>query len=524
MKNLKIGTRLGLGFGLVILMLATMVVLAMSDMRQASQRMDNMLEDRYKKIILASDVKYNVALIHQHLRSAVIKGDIDGVKQETDAMNAIRAKNKVLLETFDKLINVPEARAIFNAIIVARSSDVAAQVALLALLHDGRQAEAKSYLGVEVAEQEQVYVKLLTEMLDLQAQKMTEEAMLSKEDFQRAEIVLLTIAVAAILLALTSGLFITRSITKPMNDAVEMARRVADGDLTASFAVNSTSETGQLMQALKDMNGSLAKIVFQVRSGAHVLVTASGQIASGNYDLSARTEQQASSLEETAASMEELTATVKQNAGNARQATQLAEAASEVAVRGGSVMSEVVDTMGLINESSRKIVDIIEVIDAIAFQTNILALNAAVEAARAGEQGRGFAVVAAEVRNLSQRSATAAKEIKALIDDSVNRVDIGTRLINKAGKTMDEVVASVQRVTTIIGEITTASQEQTFGIEQINLAMIQMENVTQKNSTLVQEATVATESMQGQATHLAGLVSLFKLDRARLTVGTLVSG
>jgi methyl-accepting chemotaxis protein len=297
-----------------------------------------------------------------------------------------------------------------------------------------------------------------------------------------------------------------------LREAVAVASRVAQGDLSGHVQVKSSDETGQLMQALKDMNDSLVRMVSQVRSGTDTISTASSQIAAGNQDLSSRTEQQASSLQETASSMEELTSTVKQNADNARQANGLAASASEVAVKGGAVVSQVVDTMGSINESARKISDIIGVIDGIAFQTNILALNAAVEAARAGEQGRGFAVVASEVRNLAQRSAGAAKEIKALIEDSVEKVNAGSKLVDQAGTTMQDIVESVRRVTDVIDEITSASQEQTSGIEQINTAITQMDEVTQQNAALVEEAAAAAEALQDQASQLAQVVNIFKLD------------
>jgi methyl-accepting chemotaxis protein len=305
---------------------------------------------------------------------------------------------------------------------------------------------------------------------------------------------------------------LSRSITGPLSNAVSIARTVASGDLTSRIEVTSKDETGQLLQALKDMNDSLVRTVSEVRSGTDTIATASSQIASGNLDLSSRTEQQASSLEETASSMEELTTTVRQNADNARQANQLAVSAADVAVKGGSVVSQVVETMESINTSSRKIVDIISVIDGIAFQTNILALNAAVEAARAGEQGRGFAVVASEVRNLAQRSAAAAKEIKSLIGDSVDKVDAGSKLVGEAGSTMDEVVASVKRVTDIMSEILAASQEQSAGIEQVNQAIGQMDQVTQQNASLVEEAAAAAESLQDQASNLAAAVGVFRLD------------
>lgn len=325
-----------------------------------------------------------------------------------------------------------------------------------------------------------------------------------------------TISIAFVVLATTvvviMGLLITRKIVGAINECVRIAQTVAAGDLTSRIEVTSKDETGQLLQALKNMNANLINIVSQVRTGADTIATASGQIASGNMDLSSRTEQQASSLEETASSMEELTSTVKQNADNARQANNLARTASEVASKGGAVVSEVVGTMNSINESARKIVDIISVIDGIAFQTNILALNAAVEAARAGEQGRGFAVVASEVRNLAQRSAAAAKEIKTLIGDSVEKVEAGSKLVDQAGTTMNDVVESVKRVTDIISEIAAASQEQTAGIEQINIAITEMDNVTQQNAALVEEAAAAAGSLQEQTGALVQAVSVFKTD------------
>jgi methyl-accepting chemotaxis protein-1 (serine sensor receptor) len=319
-----------------------------------------------------------------------------------------------------------------------------------------------------------------------------------------------------LVLALLVGIWLIRSISRPLDAAVKFAGAIADGDLTQRIEVRSTDETGRLMQALKDMNDSLIKIVGQVRVGTDTIATASSQIAAGNLDLSARTEEQASSLEQTAASMEELTSTVKQNADNARQANQLAANASDVALKGGAVVAQVVGTMGAINDASKKIVDIISVIDGIAFQTNILALNAAVEAARAGEQGRGFAVVATEVRSLAHRSAAAAKEIKTLIGDSVEQVEAGSRLVDQAGSTMGEVVASVRRVTDIMAEISAASLEQSSGIAQVNQAIAQMDNVTQQNAALVEEAAAAAGSLQDQAGHLSQVVGVFRIDAMNL--------
>ena len=312
--------------------------------------------------------------------------------------------------------------------------------------------------------------------------------------------------------AIVAGVFVSRSIVRPLERAVEVAQTVAAGDLRARIEVTSKDETGQLLQALKDMNASLTQIVGKVRSGAETITVASDEIASGNMDLSSRTEQQAGALEETASSIEELTSTVKQNADNARQANQLAISACDVAVKGGDVVERAVTTMGAISESSKQIVDIIGVIDGIAFQTNILALNAAVEAARAGEQGRGFAVVASEVRNLAQRSASAAREIKALIGDSVARVEAGSALVNETGTTMNEIVASVKRVMDIMGEISAASAEQGAGIEQINIAVTEMDTTTQQNAALVEEAAAAAQALREQTVALNEVVGVFKLD------------
>jgi methyl-accepting chemotaxis protein-2 (aspartate sensor receptor) len=322
------------------------------------------------------------------------------------------------------------------------------------------------------------------------------------------------IVLVALVLGAALIVFIRRTV-RPLGLLSEHVQALGQGDLSQRLDSARRDEMGVITRAVESMREGLAGVVGGVREGTDAIATASGQISAGNQDLSTRTEEQASSLQQTAASMEELTSTVKQNADNARQANQLALSASEVALKGGDVVSQVVDTMASIHASSKKIVDITGVIDGIAFQTNILALNAAVEAARAGEQGRGFAVVAAEVRNLAQRSAAAAKEIKGLIDDSVGKVDAGTALVGQAGRTMEEIVGSVKRVTDIIGEISAASHEQTSGIEQINQAITQMDQVTQQNAALVEEASAAAQSLQEQAGNLVQAVSIFKLGEGR---------
>jgi methyl-accepting chemotaxis protein len=334
--------------------------------------------------------------------------------------------------------------------------------------------------------------------------------------YHGARTLMLAMVLGSLAVGVAIGIAITRNLTRQLGGepgyAAEVAGLIAAGDLSRPV-VTRPGDKHSLLMAMETMRASLVQIVSEVRSGTETIATAASEISSGNLDLSSRTEQQASSLEETASSMEELTGTVRQNADNARQANVLAASASEVALQGGAVVAEVVHTMASINESSTRIVDIIGVIDGIAFQTNILALNAAVEAARAGEQGRGFAVVASEVRSLAQRSASAAKEIKALIDDSVGKVEAGGKLVDKAGHTMTEIVASITRVTDIMGEIASASHEQTLGIEQINAAIVQMDEVTQQNAALVEEAAAAAGALQDQSGALAQLVGTFKLDR-----------
>ncbi|WP_338847523.1 methyl-accepting chemotaxis protein [Massilia sp. W12] len=351
----------------------------------------------------------------------------------------------------------------------------------------------------------------VNQMIELQLQAAQQEYTQSQSRYEVVRNISLLSITLGVALAGVLGWLLVNGITRPLAQAARLAESVAAGDLSHEIEVDSDNEMGKLLTGLKHMNDSLVKIVSEVRQGTDSMAQSSSEIARGNMDLSQRTEAQAGSLEETSSSMEELTATVKQNADNARQANQLAASASDVAVRGGSVFSHVVDTMNSISDSSKKIVDIIAVIDGIAFQTNILALNAAVEAARAGEQGRGFAVVAGEVRSLAQRSAAAAKEIKGLINDSVEKVETGSRLVHESRATMDEIVASVRRVTDIMGEISAASQEQTAGIEQISDAVLEMDEATQQNAALVEQAAAAAQALQEQSDRLARLVSVFKL-------------
>jgi methyl-accepting chemotaxis protein len=420
-----------------------------------------------------------------------------------------------LLDKIKPLIAADGAeKALFDRILEQRKTYTASRDGAVKAKADGNAEEAARILEQSFTPAAQKYQDLLQELVTLQRSSMDATAEAIDDNAVASTRLIVVLSTCALGLGIAISWLLTRGIVLPIRTAVKVAETVAGSDLTHRIEADSRDETGALLRALRHMNDSLVGIVGQVRGGTDTIATASREISAGNLDLSSRTEQQAGALEETAASMEELTSTVRQNAENARQANQLAIAASEVAAQGGAVVGEVVTTMGAINASASKIADIIGVIDGIAFQTNILALNAAVEAARAGEQGRGFAVVASEVRNLAQRSAAAAKEIKELITASVADVGAGARLVDQAGATMGQVVSSIQRVTDIMAEITSASQEQTGGIEQVNGAIAQMDQVTQQNAALVEEAAAAATSMQEQAGKLAEVVSVFKLEQA----------
>src|SRR5450830_1377376 len=514
MNNMKIGTRLGFGFGSIILLLIIIAFVSIHRLKSGNEKTEEIVKDRYAKIMLVVQIKGNVNTEARNLRNALLATTPEERKHFIDLAVEAAKKNAEILPHLEQVINTPRGKELFNAMADARSKYRVAADQELKQIENGEKEKATEFLFKEVIPPQNALFGAIDNFHEFQTERMDGAATTALDEANSATILVIVLSAIAAVLASAIGIFIARSITRPLNEAVKVAQTVAAGDLTSNIEVTSTDETGQLLQALKEMNNALQDIVGQVRSGADTIATASSQIAVGNMDLSTRTEQQASSLEETASSMEEITSTVQQNADNARQANSLAKTASEVASKGGSVVSEVVGTMSSISESAKKIVDIISVIDGIAFQTNILALNAAVEAARAGEQGRGFAVVASEVRNLAQRSASAAKEIKTLISDSVEKVEAGSKLVDLAGTTMDEVVASVKRVTDVISEITSAGQEQTTGIQQINFAITEMDNVTQQNAALVEEAAAAAGSLQDQAKNLAQVVSIFKIDEA----------
>ncbi len=518
MKNFNIGMRLALGFGIVLSLLVALSAIAIWRMQSASAMTDHLIAEKVRNERLIDDWAQVIHVNAARTVAAWLAVDPAEQKQVEDQMKKSSAR---ATEVQDKLVAVlqePVAKDLLAQVLSARASYTAARASVFKGKAAGDLESAKAIYSKDMVGKREIYLDALEKLSQSQRKVLDSTATSIAEQYATGRTMMIALGTLAIVIGAAFALLITRSITGPLREAVRVAETVSAGDLTSDIVVSSKDETGKLMAALKAMNDSLVGIVGQVRSGTDTISTASSEIANGNLDLSSRTEEQASSLEETASSMEELTSTVKFNAENARQANQLAIDASRVATEGGVVVAEVVATMGSINDSSRKIVDIISVIDGIAFQTNILALNAAVEAARAGEQGRGFAVVASEVRNLAQRSAAAAKEIKALIGDSVEKVDTGSRQVDQAGKTMAEVVASISRVTSIMNEITTASDEQREGIEQVNQAITQMDAVTQQNAALVEEAAAAAASMQEQSARLSEVVGVFKLNQVARVV------
>ncbi|NMM38643.1 MAG: HAMP domain-containing protein [Glaciimonas sp.] len=511
-KNLNIGQRLALSFGCVIALLLVLSILSFSRVGTLKNDITLTANERYPMTVSANQIIREINAQARYMRNALLMTNPAEVSTELTRVDDSGKAAGLAFDNLDKMVILEKSREFIKTLTLFRQQYLPLKASFINLLNSGKKDEATAFLLAEVRPMETKYIAELEKFLQFQDSLMAQAGKQSIQQAESAELWIMLLAISAGIISVLAGILTTRSITHPLSEALKVAQTVAAGNLTSRINVKSTNETGRLMQAMQDMNTSLVKTVGQVRSGTDSIAAASGQIAAGNLDLSARTEEQASTLEQTAASMEELTGTVKQNADNARQANQLAASASEVAVKGGAVVAQVVDTMHDINASARKIADIISVIDGIAFQTNILALNAAVEAARAGEQGRGFAVVATEVRNLAQRSASAAKEIKALIDDSAQKVNAGTTLVGQAGATMQEIVTSVKKVADIMAEITSASQEQSQGIEQVNQAIIQMDDVTQQNAALVEQAAAASEALQEQAAHLAQVVSVFQLD------------
>lgn len=510
--DLKIARKLLLSFSLVLLLSAISGAFSIFELGKVNSASTDISTNWLPSIRTLADIKLLLARIRSNeAQLALYHDDKDSTGVLIKRTDMVVTDLRSAISLYETQISEPEEKAIYPDVNSKITKLLSAHASIIKNIEEQNVSEAKKLFAGESSD---IYFSLLEGLDKLSTVNQAGSDKSSQEadvTFSRARLLIIVLLAGALATGLALAFFVARVISVPLKSAVAVAQQVADGDLSAHIQTSSKDETGELMSSLKRMNDSLHSIVSQVRAGTDTIATASSQIATGNLDLSSRTEEQASSLEETASAMEEITSTVKQNSDNARQANQLAESASKIATDGGLVVGQVVQTMASINESSKKIVDIISVIDGIAFQTNILALNAAVEAARAGEQGRGFAVVATEVRSLAQRSSAAAKEIKDLINNSVTQVDEGSRLVETAGRTMEDVVSSVQRVSDIVSEITAASLEQTQGIDEINRAIGQMDEVTQQNAALVEEAAAAAQSLQDQAQGLSSVVSVFTL-------------
>ncbi|MDF3838993.1 methyl-accepting chemotaxis protein [Cupriavidus basilensis] len=517
LRNFGIGARLTMAFAVVALLLVAVAVLGMTSLRTMNESMRITVQGRLFKVLDIERVKQDALSIGILVRDATLNEDPVAVRRNAEQILALRQDMGATLDELGKWLSTsakPEVQETYRRLTEARQGYNGQLDMVLRQLQGNEFDGARSALVSTLSAAQAPYFDKLGELAETGRKVALAAVQEANASYEMARNLLLGLAVVAVALAAALGIGITRSITHPARHALEAAQALAQGNLTYAIEARSDDEMGSMLGALERAFGQLAALVHGIQGASRSIDGATREIASGNTDLSQRTEEQAASLEQTAASMEQLTSTVRQNAANARHANELAARASGVATEGGRAVRSVVETMQHISQSSAKVAEIVGVIEGIAFQTNILALNAAVEAARAGEQGRGFSVVAAEVRSLAQRSASAAKEIGQLIHGSVGQVAHGARQVEDAGRTMDDIVGAVKRVTDIMGEIAAASEEQSLGIEQVNRAISQMESVTQQNAALVEEAAAAAESLQQQAAGLVGEVSRFQVTPA----------
>ena len=511
--QLTVAQQIGLIVAVAVLALVVVLALSLVRVQRLGATVDHLASEQVERLQLALRWRSNIAVNSTRVFSiAQTEGD-DLQNYFKDTMAATTADTSKVQKRYTELENSPEGLRIQEELATIRKSYLETRDKSLELKKAGDMAQARAYALGTFAPVLDKYNAIADKMVEYQVRRSAEQATEAAELIQSYRMTVLVAGVAGLALLVVLSWVVVQRIRRSLGAVSAVAQRIGEGDLSLSIEVQGRGEVAEMMRAMQGMQTSLVRIVGDVRHSSDSIATGSSEIAMGNADLSQRTEEQASNLEETAASMEEITSTVKNNADTARKAATLAGTASQAAVKGGEVVGQVVTTMQDISAASRKITDIISVIDGIAFQTNILALNAAVEAARAGEQGRGFAVVASEVRSLAQRSAEAAKEIKTLIGASVEKVENGTQLVSNAGQSMEDIVAQVQRVSDLIGEISSATGEQTIGISQVGEAVMQLDQVTQQNAALVEQSAAAADSLKHQAARLAEIVSVFRLGR-----------
>ena len=511
LRNLKISRRLALGFGMLIVIMAVLAVTGASRLMAIERKNDTIVDKNWLGASAAQEIEALTQQNRGRTLALFINEDREVRVAQYKAIDTNQRRIAELMKVLDRLAAAPEEREALARLTAAYSEFQKAYTAAADLVEEGEQQRAVATMNSQVEPALDGVLRIVAEIVATHKRDMEANGSDIKQNIVQSRAVAIGLGLFAVVIGMLAALLITRSITAPLDAAVAVARRVAQGDLSAHITARSRDETGQLLSALADMNGSLVKAITQVHASTDNLAAASDEIADGNADLAARSVEQSASLRSASAMMNELTATVRQTAGSAEQANRLVNDAAGVASRSGQAFSDAVSTMGAIRDSSRKIVEIISVIDQIAFQTNILALNAAVEAARAGEQGRGFAVVAGEVRNLAQRSGVAAREIKQLIYSSVERIGHGTEMVDNAGRTMHELIASVTQVAGIMDGIAAASRQQAAGIEQVHRSLGEVDDMTQQNAALVSQTAAAAESMREQTGALGRAVSLFRL-------------
>ncbi|MBB6093290.1 methyl-accepting chemotaxis protein [Povalibacter uvarum] len=512
-SQMKVSTRLGLGFGLVLLLLAAIAGLGIFRLAGLHTAVDTLADHRVPNLVTSYEWQTHLQDTGLKMRNILLLSDPSEIRAQLDAIHEDELKRKEAMEKLQASITLAEGKAHLQEVLDARAAYLPSEHRFLSLVESGDMASARTVLLEDARPLQIANIEALDKLIEFEAKVVEDDSKVSAEEYRSGSFMLILLSLLALVTGSVAAWLITRSLVLQLGGephyAAEIARSIAAGQLDVRIESRANDDSS-LIATMRSMRDHLLDIVSQVRRAANSVRSGTSQLSQGNDDLSQRTQEQASALEETAASMEEMTITVKQNADNARQTAQRVTEMRSQAENGGQIVQRAVNAMTEINSSSNKIADIIGVIDEIAFQTNLLALNAAVEAARAGEQGRGFAVVASEVRNLAQRSATAAKEIKGLITESVDKVRDGSDLVDQSGKALTDIITSVRKVADIVAEITAASEEQAAGIEQVNNAVTQMDTMTQQNAALVEESTATSKSIEQQAQALVSQIAFFR--------------